>query len=453
MSLEIPVKLLDSLSVKFQIDPEQLRYTHQLQESITSVRLNPFKPSPLFQKEEPVKWSQFGKYLNERPSFIADPYFHAGCYYVQEASSMFIEHILRETGNLEDDLRVLDLCAAPGGKSTLISSLISKNSLLVSNEIIKTRVPVLADNMTKWGVLNSVVTNNDPRDFQRLEGYFDIIVVDAPCSGSGMWRKDPQTINEWSEANVQLCSQRQQRILADVYPALKEGGLLIYSTCSYSSEENEDVADWLSDTFDVSSIKLSLPADWHIAETESQKHKNFGYRFYPHLIKGEGFFVSCFRKNGATAQLKQYKPKPSKPNKYELDIAESWISSVTDYKLIPVKEGYSAINRSHIDDMAILQNNLYLKKSGAFVGKVIGKDLVPDHELALSTILGYHINRVDLTYNEAIAYLRKDDLRLADAKPGWALMCYEGFGLGWAKILPNRINNYLPKELRILKEI
>jgi len=366
---------------------------------------------------------------------------------------MFLEHILREVGDLGEELRVLDLCAAPGGKSTLISSLINEDSLLVSNEIIKTRVPVLADNMTKWGVLNSVVTNNDPRDFQRLEGYFDIIVIDAPCSGSGMWRKDPQTINEWSEANVQLCSQRQQRILADIYPSLKEGGLLIYSTCSYSSEENEEVSDWLSDNFNVSSIKIPIPVDWNIAETESEKYKNYGYRFYPHMVKGEGFFVSCFRKNDTTGHPKQYKPKPSKPNKNELDIVESWLYSKTDCKLIPVKEGYSAINPKHVDDILILQNNLYLKKSGVFAGKVMGKDLVPDHELALSTILGNNVNRINLTYEEAIAYLRKDELRLNNAKNGWGLMCYDGFGLGWAKILPNRINNYLPKELRILKEI
>ena len=453
MSSKLPLALIKSLDEEPTFDKESFLAVHDAGESITSIRINPFKFSELFKTSESVKWSQYGKYLQERPSFIADPYFHAGCYYVQEASSMFIEHILREVGDLDHDLRVLDLCAAPGGKSTLISSLISPDSLLVSNEIIKTRVPVLADNMTKWGVLNSVVSNNDPRDFQRLEAYFDIIVVDAPCSGSGMWRKDPQTINEWSEANVQLCSQRQQRILADIYPALKEGGLLIYSTCSYSAEENEEVADWLSDTFDVSSIKIPVPADWNIAETESEKHKNFGYRFYPHLVKGEGFFVSCFRKNDTTANLKQYKPKPSKPNKAELDIVENWLYSKTDCKLIPVKDGYSSINPHHRDDIAILQNNLYLKKSGVYAGKVIGKDLVPDHELALSTISAKNINRINLSYEEAIAYLRKDDLRLPDAQTGWGLMCYDGFGLGWAKILPNRINNYLPKELRILKEI
>src|SRR5436190_11131836 len=184
-----------------------------------------------------VPWSSSGFYLNERPIFTLDPMFHAGAYYVQEASSMFLEQALKQTVDLSQPVKVLDLCAAPGGKSTLIQSLITTESLLVSNEVIKTRVNILSENITKWGAANVIVTNNDPRDFQRLPGYFDVIVIDAPCSGSGLFRKDPAAISEWSRDNVILCSQRQQRILADIMPALKPGGILIYSTCSYSQEE------------------------------------------------------------------------------------------------------------------------------------------------------------------------------------------------------------------------
>jgi NOL1/NOP2/sun family putative RNA methylase len=453
MSNKLPSQLIKSLNEKFALDEKLFFEVHEAGESITSIRLNPFKPSAAFEEAEDIPWSKYGRYLKERPSFIADPLFHAGCYYVQEASSMFIEHILKQTVDLNDDLRVLDLCAAPGGKSTLIASLISEDSLLVSNEIIKTRVPVLTDNMTRWGVLNSVVSNNDPKDFARLEGYFDVMVIDAPCSGSGMWRKDPETINEWSEANVQLCSQRQQRILADAYPALKEGGLLIYSTCSYSAEENEQIADWLCDNFDVSPVKIAINSSWNIVETESEKHKCHGYRFYPYKVKGEGFFVTCFKKNDGEMEATSIRIKPSKPNKQELDIVESWLQNKELIKAIPVKDGYSIINRAHIDDINLLQSRLYLKKSGVFAGKIMGKDLIPDHELALSLILNNKVNRTELSYEQAIAYLRKDDLRIDGAKTGWCLMCYKGHGLGWAKILPNRINNYLPKELRILKEI
>ncbi len=453
MSNKLPSQLIKSLNEKFALDEKLFFEVHEAGESITSIRLNPFKPSKAFEEAENIPWAGFGRYLPERPSFIADPLFHAGCYYVQEASSMFIEHILKQTVDLNDDLRVLDLCAAPGGKSTLISSLISKDSLLVSNEIIKTRVPVLTDNMARWGVLNSVVSNNDPKDFARLEGYFDVMVIDAPCSGSGMWRKDPQTINEWSEANVQLCSQRQQRILADAYPALKEGGLLIYSTCSYSAEENEQIADWLCDNFDVSPVKIQIDPAWNIVETGSEKYNCYGYRFYPHKVKGEGFFVTCFKKNNGEAEAASIRVKPSKPNKQELDIVESWLQDKKALKAIPVKDGYAVINPIHLDDVNLLQSKLYLKKSGVFAGKIMGKDLIPDHALALSLILKKEINRTELTYEQAISYLRKDDLRFEGAKTGWSLMCYKGYGLGWAKILPNRINNYLPKELRILKEI
>ncbi|WP_217451924.1 NOL1/NOP2/SUN domain family protein [Mucilaginibacter humi] len=173
-----------------------------------------------------------------RPSFTFDPLFHAGCYYVQEASSMFIAHILKHI-KPTDPVKVLDLCAAPGGKSTLLNSAMTADDLLVANEIIKTRVPILADNLSRWGTANTIVTNNDPKDFNRLTGFFDIILVDAPCSGSGMFRKDPAAMDEWSEANVSLCHQRRERILADVYPALAEDGYLIYSTCSYSHQKTK----------------------------------------------------------------------------------------------------------------------------------------------------------------------------------------------------------------------
>src|ERR1044071_5586576 len=196
-----------------------------------------------------IPWTEYGHYLSQRPSFTFDPLFHAGCYYVQEASSMFLEQALKQTIDLSKPLRVLDLCAAPGGKSTHILSLISKDSLLVSNEVIRSRAKILKDNIVKWGYSNVVVTNNDPKDFQRLENHFDVIVVDAPCSGSGLFRREPEAIEEWSINNVQLCCQRQQRILADIIPALKGGGILIYSTCSYSPQEDEQIVQWMRNEF------------------------------------------------------------------------------------------------------------------------------------------------------------------------------------------------------------
>jgi 16S rRNA C967 or C1407 C5-methylase (RsmB/RsmF family)/NOL1/NOP2/fmu family ribosome biogenesis protein len=448
MSNIFPSAFLRSLKEDFNIEGEDL-----FGSAVTSVRLNPFKPAEIFVSAEQVPWCAEGRYLAERPSFIADPLFHAGCYYVQEASSMFLEQALKQTTDLNVPLRILDLCASPGGKSTLINSLITDESLLVSNEIIKTRVPPLSDNLIKWGTINTIVSNNDPRDFARLEGYFDVLVVDAPCSGSGMFRKDPETIQQWSESAVQLCSQRQQRILADVYPALKEDGILIYSTCSYSKEENEVIADWLCDEFGMETLQLQLDPEWGIQETQSDKHQCFGYRFYSNKLKGEGFFIACFRKKESTPDARLYKEKLPSLNKNIIEIVKGLTNSNRDLYFLPVGEEYAAIDSRHSVDLAILQAKLYLKKSGARLGKIAGKDLIPDHELALSLIINSEVNKIEVSAAQALSYLRKDELKLTEQHPtGWALITYQGYALGWVKVLPNRINNYYPKEIRILKE-
>ncbi|HEY1023987.1 MAG TPA: RNA methyltransferase [Sphingobacteriaceae bacterium] len=451
MSTIVPTALIRSLRNEFQFEEEAFFKTHETGDQVTSVRINPYKEPNVFSKNEQVPWCPQGRYLDQRPSFIADPYFHAGCYYVQEASSMFLHHILKSEGNLGKSMKILDLCASPGGKSTLISSLINQESILVSNEIIKSRVPALTDNLTKWGVSNVFVTNNDPKDFSRLNGYFNIMVVDAPCSGSGMFRKDPGAINEWSESAVMLCSQRQQRILADSYSALQNDGLLIYSTCSYSREENEDIADWLCDHFDATPLKIPIAPDWGIAETRSSKHGAPGYRFYPHKVKGEGFFVCCFRKNEGTVSEVKSKQRPESPAKKEEEIIFKWVNR-EGLAFIKYNQDLFAIPETAIGDFKILQTSLYLKKSGTRVGRIAGKDLVPDHELALSLILHPAIHKTNLSKEEAWAYLRKDELKLNSDFNGWTLMCYNNQALGWAKILPNRINNYYPKEQRILKD-
>ena len=227
--MQLPQALLDSLEGVKGFDEEAFINVHESDERVTSIRINPFKRSDPDSYRDvnfksKIPWTEYGYYLETRPSFTFDPLFHAGCYYVQEASSMFLEQALKQTVDLSQPLKVLDLCAAPGGKSTHLLSLISKESLLVSNEVIRSRANILTDNIMKWGCSNVIVTNNDPRDFQRIENYFDVIVVDAPCSGSGLFRRDPDAIEEWSEQNVALCSQRQQRILADILPALKNQG-------------------------------------------------------------------------------------------------------------------------------------------------------------------------------------------------------------------------------------
>jgi 16S rRNA C967 or C1407 C5-methylase (RsmB/RsmF family) len=253
---------------------------HDAAVGITSVRVNPAKLEiPVFPNFQPVSWSRYGWYLQSRPSFTFDPLFHAGCYYVQEASSMFLEQALKQCADVSKKLRVLDLCASPGGKSTHLQSLLSTDSLLVSNEVIRNRAAVLKQNIIKWGTANVVVTNNDPMHFGRLEGFFDVMVIDAPCSGSGLFRRDETAIQEWSPDNVQLCYGRQQRILSDAMPALKEGGILIYSTCSYSRLEDEQIMDWLVEEWGMESLSLQLQEDWNIVTSETPLAT--GYRFYP----------------------------------------------------------------------------------------------------------------------------------------------------------------------------
>jgi 16S rRNA C967 or C1407 C5-methylase (RsmB/RsmF family)/NOL1/NOP2/fmu family ribosome biogenesis protein len=449
---DFPSNFLNLLAGSPGFDAENFIKVHQVSDSPTSIRLNPFKKSTI-KSDKQVPWCKEGYYLDTRPSFTFDPLFHAGCYYVQEASSMFIDHILRYINKDTDGIKVLDLCAAPGGKSTLINSTLKSNDLLVANEIIKTRVPVLMDNLTRWGTDNSIVTNNDPKDFGRLKGFFDMILVDAPCSGSGMFRKDPAAMEEWSEANVNLCHQRQERILADVYPALKEDGYLIYSTCSYSVEENENILDWLCTEFELESVRIPIEADWGIVESQSTQKQVWGYRFYPDKVKGEGLFAACLQKKESSGDVPPVKDKEhQKANFKEIDQVKPYINDAADFFFFKVNDDWLAINRHHKESLAILQRYLYIKKSGIRIGKLMGKDLIPDHELALSLIVNKdQFLQTELNKDQAIQYLRRENITdLNSTDKGWSLMNFEGHALGWAKLLPNRINNYYPKEIRIM---
>jgi 16S rRNA C967 or C1407 C5-methylase (RsmB/RsmF family)/NOL1/NOP2/fmu family ribosome biogenesis protein len=454
-ALNFPPSFLEDLNNEAGFDKQSFIDAHQLEAAPTSVRNNPFKLSQL-KTDSPVAWCADGFYLNERPSFTFDPLFHAGAYYVQEASSMFIGHILNTIRpNRDDAIKVLDLCAAPGGKSTLLNSALQSTDLLVANEIIKTRVPILTDNLNRWGTTNTIITNNDPRDFNAIHSFFDVALVDAPCSGSGMFRKDPASMNEWSEGNVNLCHQRQERILADIYPALKEDGYLIYSTCSYSHQENEDILDWLCTEFNFESIRIPIDKEWGIIETESPSAKAWGYRFYPGKVKGEGLFAACLRKKESSGGVSNYKNNAQQklPAK-EMDIIKGYINDADDFYFFKVNDDWLAINREHKESLNILHRHLYIKKSGVRIGKLAGNDLIPDHELALSLAINKDaVLSTELTKEQAIQYLRRDNIDITVTGKGWSLMTYEGLALGWAKLLPNRINNYYPKEIRIMTQI
>jgi 16S rRNA C967 or C1407 C5-methylase (RsmB/RsmF family)/NOL1/NOP2/fmu family ribosome biogenesis protein len=455
--VELPEKLLQSLEGIKGFTKKTFVQVHAGDEQVTSIRFNPAKlliDNFQFSIDAKVPWSSQGYYLKERPSFTFDPLFHAGLYYVQEASGMFLEQALKQTVDLEKPLRVLDLCAAPGGKSTLIQSLISKESLLISNEVIKSRAAVLEENIIKWGAVNTVITNNDPGNFARLENYFDVIVIDAPCSGSGLFRRDHKAIDEWSENNVQLCSQRQQRIIAHVWPALKEDGILIYSTCSYSQQEDEEILDWMMEVFKVETVRLKTDAAWNIIETSSSKQHAFGYRFYPDQLKGEGFFIAAVQKKDGDifngTRLK--KAGIEKISKAEESVIKPWLREDMDMVFFKQRDDILTLPSCFKNDIPVLQSVLYIKKAGVRVGKTAGKDLIPDHQLALSNILNENIVSIPLNSEQAVQYLRKEEVQVNTSHKGWALVNYKGHHLGWIKALPNRINNYYPKEWRILKQ-
>ena len=462
MAAELPQALIDSLQTATGFDEKAFREVHDSGEQLVSVRLNPAKLADAgqvpFLKEilaEKVPWNTYGHYLKERPLFTVDPLFHAGAYYVQEASSMFLQEAMQQVCDLSKDLQVLDLCAAPGGKSTLIQSIISKNSLLVSNEVIKTRAGILAENITKWGAANVVVTNNDPKDFKRLSSFFDCIVIDAPCSGSGMFRKDPGAITEWSLNNVELCSQRQQRIIADVFDSLKPGGILIYSTCSYSVEEDESIADWLKDNYDMASLPLNTEPVWGIVETVSPKHQCYGYRFYPGNVKGEGFFIAAFRKESGEERRSKEKKQPAKntlPSKAEEKTAASFLKDAGEYKFIKWQDDMLAVPAAIQEAVTEVQQNMYIKKAGINMGSIIRNELIPSHELALSAAASGILPRLEVDEATALDYLRRKDIQAATDLRGWAVITYSGIALGLVKILANRVNNYYPKDWRILNK-
>lgn len=448
---QLPEGLLKDLQQVEGYDEKAFIEAHQ-SPAVTSMRLHPQKQSKAFAGAVQVPWCSEGRYLSERPLFTVDPLFHAGAYYVQEASSMFLDHLFRTVFPERDNMRVLDLCGAPGGKSTLIASSLEQDSLLICNEVIRTRAPILEENITRWGYMNNWVTSNDAKDFGKLSGYFDAIVVDAPCSGSGLFRKDEKAINEWSEGNVHLCSQRQQRILADVWPSLKENGVLFYATCSYSPEEDEQILDWLLETLDAESIDINVPAEWGIVKTQSANTNATGYRFFPDKVKGEGFFIAAIRKLDASQSLRLPKGKSLHDSKaYQ---QAQYLLDIPDWTCLRSKDGsYRAIHKQHEQDYVLLNDIVYLRRTGLDIGSPTAKEWLPGHDIALSVNKSLNLPMLHLDKEQALHYLKKEEIKLSSTAKGWYIAAFEGKGLGWVKVLENRSNNYLPKNWRIRMDI
>ncbi len=416
-----------------------------------SLRINRAKHTPAPRQARPVGWCESGYYLDERLTFTFDPLFHAGAYYVQEASSMFLEQAIRQ--EVTGPVKCLDLCAAPGGKSTHLVGLLPEGSLLVSNEVIRSRSYILAENIAKWGNPCAVVTQNDPADFGELPHFFDVIVADAPCSGEGMFRKDTDSAGQWSVANVQLCASRQRRILGDVWEALKPGGLFIYSTCTYNTEENEENVRYLIEELGAEPVRIALRPEWGVEG--ALKYDYPVCRFFPHKTKGEGFFLAAVRKaEGEKREIRlKHKPKKEKTQAAAVPPAQlrAWLHAPDDYRIEFIREGWTAIPRLHEAAYSLLAARLNILSAGVRLGEIKGKEVAPAPALALSTARRPEaFPAATLDWAGAICYLRKETLCLPPSlEKGYVLIGYDGQALGFVKQLGNRANNLYPPEWRI----
>ena len=367
------------------------RYLQSFEEEPpVSIRLNPKKTEGLSVADgEQVPWCRGGYYLPQRPNFTMDPLLHAGCYYVQEAASMFLDEVLRQMHNAYIShqpsairpLAALDLCAAPGGKSTLLRAALPENCVLYSNEPVRNRASILLENVTKWGYQNHHVTNAYPRDYRKEKMKFDLILCDVPCSGEGMFRKDPATIREWSPQNVEKCWQLQREIVADAWQCLNDGGLLIYSTCTFNTKENEENIRWILDNYEAEVLPVETRPEWNITGSLLSGFNEPVYRFIPGISRGEGLFMCVLRKKGITAHCQR-----------------------------------------DFSDLKVLS-----------VANAIGS-----------------LPQIDLSYQEALKFLRGEALVLPPDTPRGILeVCFLGHPLGQVKNIGSRANNLYPKPWRI----
>lgn len=422
-------------------------------DSPVSVRIHPEKWKSE-KKFKPIPWCSTGIYLENRPSFTLDPWFHGGAYYVQEPGSMFLEQAFAVSDGNSPRL-ILDLCGAPGGKSTHLLSLLSPRDFLVSNEVIRSRALILQENIQKWGYPNVAVTNNDPRDFAKLRDLFDIVVADAPCSGEGLFRKDRASVEEWSVNNTQLCAARQKRILAEAWECLKPGGILIYSTCTYNPAENEENLEWLSGIHNAVSLPLHPEEAWNIATVRFGNIT--GYQLFPHLTTAEGFFTGVLQKRGpshAFRMPRNNQKKWSVPETRQAENLKNWINGAQSRDFLRNGDAICHIPEEFHSIVFLLADRLNLLQAGIPAATAKAARMIPHPGLAHATVLNRNVfQEIELPLTDALKYLQKDTIHIPGIQPGWILTSYRGIPLGWINHLGNRSNNYFPQERRIRMQI
>ena len=476
----VPKEFADSLRAAIGGRAQDVLDALQSEESVVGVRVNPAKmqPSSLASRfgvgAQPVPWRQDAFFLDSRPVFALDPLFHAGAYYVQDPSAMFVGSVADWLISASDaPLRILDLCAAPGGKSTCVAAALRGGDVLVSNEVIGSRASVLAENMVKWGSPNTVVTYNDPKDFAQLTARFDIILADVPCSGEGMFRKDPEALAQWSPDNVNLCAARQRRIVADVWPALREGGWMLYSTCTFNSSENDGNVEWICRELGAEVVTLCGEAELRksrsiflqaeYSATRRQKEcgapeggrftaegavaTKYGLQLGMGLTRGEGQYVALLKKT--SAQKAKPTPKAAKPAR---KASCSWL--LQGFSAYEVATSAGTILKAYPEkiesDVLLFESALHAIRSGVAVAAVKGRDLIPQADLALSQAFRRDaFPSVELAKDQALDFLRCAALQLPDAPRGFVTVTCENLPLGFVKNLGSRANNLFPQAWRL----
>lgn len=390
--------------------------------------------------------------MNERPQFTFDPNLHQGIYYVQDASSMAVVAVIEQiTG--DTPVTYLDVCAAPGGKTTCAISSLPSGSVVLANEYDYRRASILYENISKWGAKDVVVSRGDTSKLTQLGQIFDIVSVDAPCSGEGMMRKDIQAIEQWSPRLVDSCATLQREIISNIIDCIKPGGHLIYSTCTFNLKENEENVEWMIKEFDLLPVKIEYLDS--IEEIEKGIDCDFPcYRFIPGRIDGEGLFLAVLKKKGCSRVLgKSVDFHSKKIDRTGCKDAARWI--YPDMDLWTVNNEIWAASSVNADIIRNIAAKLDIIAQGTHIASIKGRDIIPTHELALSEILNKNsFTTEELTLDQAISFLRKDNISLSPETPrGFVLLTYNSIPLGFVKNIGNRSNNLLPKQWRILSRI
>lgn len=433
---QLPPEFITRIKKQFPSEAEEMLAALDSPASV-SVLVNRAKMTTEEWPGQTVPWLVSGRILDQRPSFALDPLWHCGAYYSQESSSMFLGHVLRACGVPSDGL-LLDLCAAPGGKSLVISDFMEDSGLLVSNEMHPLRAAILKENIIKHGRPNIAVTRNTPEELTRMGPVFDAVLVDAPCSGEGMFRKDPDARAEWNPGLAAMCAARQEDILRSAVQTIRPGGVLLYSTCTFASDENEDIIRFLQSEFGLEPIHISAPTDWPVQRAGG------GFRFAPHISPGEGLFMAALRK---PQEQQKHRKKPydalSRIKPIALPVEVAGLANPVFFTR-PKQTEIWACRSEHFETVNALAAAARVIHFPLEVGEIKGRDLVPAHHLAMCGAAP----KSELTEAQALDYLRKNEITV-DGPKGWLLVGYRGRALGWLKNLGNRSNNYYPKEYRL----